>query len=421
MDSIPVKKSLDSTLSLLQSPYQFISTTAQEFDSKIFETRLLLERTICMYGAEAARLFADENLFTRHGAVPEFIRATLLGKGGLQGLDGEAHLRRKELFMSFTNPDKLYHLRSLVGDWLEIYAASWQQKEEVLLYDEFKEILTRAVCGWAGLGLPESDVKQRTKELASMFDAAGSIQHFSVRKKRKSAESWLCGIVKDIRSGRHVVPEDSPIYLLSTFKDETGDLLSPKIAAVEILNLLRPTVAVSLYFLFCCHALELHPEHRERILNEELGHVDRFVSEVRRSYPFFPALFARVRDDFDWEGMSFKRGTRVMLDVYGTNHDADAWSEPYEFNPDRFKHWNGDPYSYIPQGVGDHFTHHRCPGEVITIELMRTVTEFFVNRIDYDVPTQNLRLDLSRLPAAPREELRIKNVRRLPLYSEHFM
>lgn len=110
-----------------------------------------------------------------------------------------------------------------------------------------------------------------------------------------------------------------------------------------------------------------------------------------------------------------------MLDVYGTNHDPDSWEDPYQFNPDRFKNWSGSAFSFIPQGVGDHYVDHRCPGELIAIELMRSLVEFFVNRIDYTVPKQNLSLDMSRLPAAPRDQMKITNVRRVHLYTEQFV
>jgi fatty-acid peroxygenase len=37
--------------------------------------------------------------------------------------------------------------------------------------------------------------------------------------------------------------------------------------------------------------------------------------------PFFPAVAARVRRDFDWKGYRLPRGRRVLLDLYGTDYD----------------------------------------------------------------------------------------------------
>lgn len=59
MASIPFEKIPDSTLALIRDPYRFISDGCRRHQSDLFETRLLLQRTICMTGPEAARLFYD--------------------------------------------------------------------------------------------------------------------------------------------------------------------------------------------------------------------------------------------------------------------------------------------------------------------------------------------------------------------------
>ena len=68
-----------------------------------------------------------------------------------------------------------------------------------------------------------------------------------------------------------------------------------------------------------------------------------FVQEVRRFFPFFPAVAGRVRETFEWRGYRFDRGTHVMLDLHGTNHDSRVWREPDAFRPERFLQWDGSP------------------------------------------------------------------------------
>lgn len=174
------------------------------------------------------------------------------------------------------------------------------------------------------------------------------------------------------------------------------------VAAVELLNLLRPTVAVSVYVVFVAHALQARPSCRERLAAGEPGYDERFVHEVRRYYPFFPAVAARVRQDFAWQGYRFPAGTRVLLDLYGTNHDPRTWDAPEAFAPDRFLGWDGSAFNFIPQGGGDHLTNHRCAGEWIAIALMKQAAHLLAARLDYEVPEQDLRVDDKRLPALPR-------------------
>jgi fatty-acid peroxygenase len=117
-----------------------------------------------------------------------------------------------------------------------------------------------------------------------------------------------------------------------------------------------------------------------------------------------------VRRDFEWQGYRFPQGRRVLLDLYGTNHDARSWETPETFRPERFVDWDRGPFNFVPQGGGDHHMHHRCPGEWITIELMKQASEVLSRSIRYDVPEQDLRIDYSRLPALPRSRFIIKNV-----------
>ena len=166
------------------------------------------------------------------------------------------------------------------------------------------------------------------------------------------------------------LPEQSPARVISTWRGPDGQMLSPRIAAVELLNILRPTVAVSVFITFTAHALHQFPTCRQKFRADD-GYLECFVQEVRRRYPFFPAVMARVRRDFEWKGYRFPRGRRVVLDLYGTNRDPRAWDAPEEFRPERFQGWDGSPFHFIPQGGGDHHRNHRCPGEWITIEIGR--------------------------------------------------
>ncbi|MGR3446707.1 MAG: cytochrome P450, partial [Paracoccus sp. (in: a-proteobacteria)] len=57
MPRIPSDGQLDSTLALLANPYFFIAERCRRLETDLFETRILLGRTICMTGPAAAELF----------------------------------------------------------------------------------------------------------------------------------------------------------------------------------------------------------------------------------------------------------------------------------------------------------------------------------------------------------------------------
>ena len=366
-----------------------------------------------MTGPDATRLFYDSSRFVRRGAMPKGIQKTLLGQGGIQGLDDGAHRHRKQMFMSLMTTERIEELLQLTAAEWETCVRGWASMHDVVLYTELHGLLSRAVFAWAGLPLADAEVDVRTREMAALFDHAGSVglRHLWSRWARKRIDRWMEKVVGQVRSGRIRLPEPSAAHIIAWHRDLNGELLTPHVAAVELINVIRPTIAVSVYMIFVAHALHARPEVRERLSAGDDGYANLFVQEVRRSYPFFPAVAARTRQAFEWNGYQFPQGRRVILDLYGTNRDPRTWERPDEFEPERFRRWDESPFNFIPQGGGDHYVDHRCPGEWIAIELMKQAADFLTRRISYDVPDQNLEIDWSRLPALPRSRFVISNVR----------
>ncbi len=191
MPAIPRESSPDSTLAVLADPYRFIMKRCAEHGTDLFEARLLLRRTICLHGEEAARLFYDETRFTRVDAAPGFLQATLFGRGGVQGLDGEAHRHRKAMLMDIVAPERVAQLAESFTGVCEAHAARRAGGGRIVLYDRMCGVITRAVCGWAGVPLPEEDkVETRTAELRELFDDAATVGlgHLRSRIARYAAD-----------------------------------------------------------------------------------------------------------------------------------------------------------------------------------------------------------------------------------------
>lgn len=314
--------------------------------------------------------------------------------------------------MSLMTPERIDDLVAHTGHEWRAAIDRWTQRDRVVLYDELPTILGRAVCAWAGVPLGPDEATARIRDLRSLFDDAGQVgwRHVRSRLARKRLEAWLSRWVVAVRENPSLAPEGSPAAVMVRHRDRVGDLLPPRIVAVELLNLLRPTVAVSVYIVLVAHALHENPSCIPR-LKDNPEYVACFIEEVRRFYPFFPAVIARVREDFVWQGRHFPRGARALLDLYGTNHDPTAWEKPELFRPERFINWPRHAFSFIPQGGGDANQTHRCPGEDIVKALMRQAVEVLTQWIRYEVPWQVLAIDRKRLPAVPRSGFVIKNVK----------
>jgi fatty-acid peroxygenase len=388
----------DDTLALALEGYAFIGNRCRAIGKDIFETRIMLQRTICMRGTEAARLFYDGERMQREGAAPLRVQATLFGRGGVQSLDGEPHRARKRLFMSLLDAASVVRLSAMFEQQLVAAVPRWS--ERTVLFDSLQDILAHVVCEWVGVRI---DDDRRVRDITAMIEGSGGAgpRHWRGRVGRARAEWWAEREIDQIRNGK--LPALGMIGQLA----QTD--LDRHAAAVELLNVIRPTVAVSRYIVFAALALHEFPHVTDLLRAETM--LEPFVHEVRRYFPFFPAAVARVRKRFEWQGVEFAEGTRVLLDIYGTNHDERTWHEPNEFRPERFAGWTGDPFALIPQGGGDTATGHRCPGEFLTIELMKTAVRVLTRRIAYDVPAQDLSISLSRIPALPASRFVIENAR----------
>ncbi|MGM9925419.1 MAG: cytochrome P450 [Bacillus sp. (in: firmicutes)] len=414
VNRMPREEGLDHTVGLVREGYLYISNRRRGFQSDVFETRLLGKKAICMAGKEAAELFYDNEKFKRKGAAPPRVMQSLFGKNGVQALDGEAHKHRKAMFMSMMSPDALKKLSEITREEWESAIAKWEGMDEVILYKEAQEIMCRTACRWAGVPVPEQEVKNLAQDLTAMIEATAKVgpPHWKGRNARNRVEKWVGDMVEKVRDGRLQTEPNTVLHTFSWHRDHEGKLLPVETAAVEIINILRPIVAVAIYINFTALAVHHYPEEREKLASGDSKRTRMFVQEVRRFYPFFPFAAAIVKKDFTWKGYLFEKGALTLLDLYGTNHDPAIWDNPGVFNPDRFADWQGSPFDFIPQGGGDHFMGHRCAGEWVTIELMQVSLDYLANRLDYEVPDQDISYSMVDIPSIPRSNVRIKNVKR---------
>jgi fatty-acid peroxygenase len=274
---------------------------------------------------------------------------------------------------------------------------------------------------WVGIAPSSVDVDRLSGELIAMINGAGSFgpANWAARARRRSAERWARDVIAADRreserlrsSGRKASPahiRQTPLRRLATARGEDERFLPVEVAAVELLNVLRPTVAVARFIVFGAHAMNRWPGWRRRLRTGAAPEQDALLltHEVRRCYPFFPVIGGTATRSFEWRDRTFQPGDWVLLDLYATNHDERIWGDSTVFRPDRFREWDGDPFTLVPQGAGDAVTGHRCPGERATVAIMQTAL-LELARLDYYLPEQDLSIALTRFPALPKSGFRI--------------
>lgn len=421
---IPRVAGLSHDARLLADPYRYLSVLMLTRDSDAVQLRLMGEPTLCLAGGEAAAFFYDASRIQRGGAAPEPLRATLFGKGGVQGLDDQTHRRRKALFLDLLGPAAVAALVERTRrEWLEA-RSRWPRRGELDLYPALQEVLTVAACDWAGLPLEPEEVPLRTRQLVSLFDdaAQGLARHLRARLHRSAVQAWARGALDAVRAGRREPPPASALALIARHRDEYGQLLPIGVAAVELINVLRPIVAVSVYLVFLAHALARHGDWAQRLATHRRGpEAQHFVQEVRRHYPFFPLVAGRTRGPVSWRSARIPGGMRVLLDLYGTNHSRRDWVEPDIFLPERWRAFPlPPPPAFVPQGGAGVVSGHRCPGEDVAVQLMLLGLDIYLLQMCEALPARGAPpLDFGRLPAQPMGGLRLPLARgRLPFGGE---
>jgi fatty-acid peroxygenase len=392
----------DRTAELLADAYHFVGRHADRLGTDGFRTRIVGRPITCIRGGDAARFFYEGGRFGRTGAVPAPTRRLLQDDGSVQTLEGSAHLDRKRRFLAVLDETGR---RSL----LETFDEAWERGRvrragrAVDIRAEAVAVLGDAVLAWADVPRDADDTGDVTAELESMFEHAGRFgpSNLVAQLRRGRTERRARRWIERARAGD--AEPGTPLAEVAAWTDEAGEPLPVPVAAVELINLLRPTVAVADFLVYAALALAVRPSLREPLRSDD-AFARAFAAEVRRHAPFFPVIAGTATGPLDWHGQAFAEGDWVLLDLFGTNHDARLWPEPERFRPERFL--DGARVEHVvAQGAGDYAPDHRCPGEPAT----QALVERFARRLAEDawepVGRPDARIRYARIPALPRTPL----------------
>lgn len=410
MEKVPeIKIKLTDVTERLDEGYLLFSTLREEAKAPVVKARLLNKEVIAVYGQEAAKKFYDPNNFKREGAMPKLVLKTLFGEEGVQTMDGQSHEHRKTIFMNLMTPKRMEDYHQIVDKNLSEKLD--QQHGEFDLFDLSKDVLFRSICEWAGIDLskiPKEEVEQLADYQISMISSAvtNPATHIKGVENRKKSEKWAQSLIEDARIHPVANKEEVALYAFANATDEQGELLPINVAAVELLNVIRPTVALTVWIALMGHALFSRPDIYQRLRAEFTQLQDSFIQEMRRYYPFFPMLPAFATKDVEIDGYMIPKDSWVVLDLYGTNHDERSIESPEVFRISRYlgkeKHISYDEeYEMIAQGGGKFEAMHRCAGEWITLHTLRVFSDQLVNKYEFSVPDQDWSIPMNQFPTFP--------------------
>ncbi|XP_053521314.1 cytochrome P450 3A12 [Artibeus jamaicensis] len=130
------------------------------------------------------------------------------------------------------------------------------------------------------------------------------------------------------------------------------------------------TTSTSLSFLM--YLLATHPDVQQKLQEEidatfpnkapptydamfQMEYLDMVLNESLRLFPVLGRLERVCKKDVEINGVLIPKGTVVIVPSFILHRDPEYWSEPEEFQPERFSKSNKDninPYAYMPFGNG---------------------------------------------------------------------
>lgn len=408
----------DATADFLLHGYRFTGRLRASSDDpkadRRVPVRMLGDGALVVRGARGVELFYDDDAIKRDGAMPETVSGGLFGEGSVHGLDDQQHRIRKAMFIrAAMDQDAVARLlEDSHGEWQRHIDEVWGRGHSGSVYDAAVGVYGRSILRWAGIDTSRrtaTRIAQHEAEIVDGFAVVGPA-YLLGKWRRHTCDEWFTARVRRARAGEISPPAGSAFDLVLQHVDADGEPLSDHLAGVELQNVIRPTIAVARFAAFLALAMHEHPQWRERIFDEARERdgtrggplATAFGEEVRRYYPFVPLLPGVARRGLVFDGAPVTEGERVLLDIYGTNHDERHWPSPHTFDPRRFL-GTGEERSahFVPQGGGHAETGHRCPGEIITVGLLaQTASE--LSQLDaFLAGGQRLSFRMSRMPTMP--------------------
>ena len=312
----------------------------------------------------------------------------LLGNG-LPLIDGDFWLRERRLLQPAFHRERLAALTSTATSVIDSFIQKWeghaQSGQPLDLDDEMMRLTLTVIIK----SMFSADIDNKIEALSHAFNVASKFmlwrsqqmwapplsvpipRNVEYNRAFKVLNDTIYPLISESRKN----PKDDLLGMLLTMRDEeTGEGMTDRQARDEVVTIFfagHETTAASMAWAF--YLLSEHPEVENRVRAElhtvlngriptysdlpKLTYTQRVINEVLRLYPA-AYLFAReaLTDDVI-DGYPIPPKTLIFITPYVTHRDSKYWSNPEQFDPDRFapEQVSSRPrHIYYPFGEGPH-------------------------------------------------------------------
>ncbi|MFJ9369486.1 cytochrome P450 [Nocardia sp. NPDC101769] len=330
-------------------------------------------------------------LFTTHTDLVDNIDANLgqfLGPGSLFALRGEEHRKERKLLTPPFHGRRLSVYESLIEEEAVREMAGWPSGREFATMDSMMRItlnvILRAVFGAEGAEFDQLRALLPKLVLVGsalaalpvprrLFGRFGPWARFAAYRTRY--DEIVGRLIRRAAADPELSERDDVLAMLLQARYDDGSAMTHSEIADELLTLLtagHETTATSLAW--TVERLRRHPDILRRLVeeNDAGGSALREATllETQRVRPVIDATARKVRTDSLQLGRwTLARGQHVMVSIRLMHDNPELFTNPRDFDPDRFVGARPGTFSWIPFGGGA----RRCIGAAFATMEMNVV------------------------------------------------
>lgn len=408
--------------------------TSQEKYGDVFKTHTLFGASVVLCGPAANKfLLVEGGKFTSNREAWEQVLSGLF-PNGLMLMDGERHRYHRNIMQEAFKKDPMQGYLDIMPEIIAAGLAELKDKKKVLFFPFFKNLtLKLAARVFFGLELSE-DLKNINQAITDIVNASISIPidlPFTKYRKGLQGRAFLVQYFHSILPERRSNPGKDLFSRLCQAQSEEGNQFSDQEIIDHLIFVLmaaHDTTAITLTFM--SYFLAKHPEWQDRVREEaqatdlwgdlvvrdlrQLEQTGFVMKETLRIHPPLIMITRKLEKDMEVNGFHIPKNTFVNTVFQVTHHDKRTWTNPNEFDPNRFNSERKEhlkcPFAYAPFGAGKHhcigFSFAEMQIKLVMTELLKhyriSVPEGYecaVRDVPLKQPKDNLPIYLEKIEA----------------------
>ncbi len=389
LPSGPKTNKLSQNIQFISNPIAVLEENRRIY-GKTFLIRLLSHPQCVVISdpVDIKQVFMDSTNKLCTGEVNALLFRPILGDGSVLNLDGKEHLFHRKLLLPSFQGERMQVYGELMAETAKKRILQWKKGEAFPLLEEARDI-TFSVILKAIFGMDESSEHfnalhkslhafiQEIIKPFSLMTLLNPFLHFNLgpltpwakmMKLRKQVDKYLFAEI-EARKKINLESRTDILSLLLKTRDENGKALTDKEIRDEMLTLLMAghdtsTMGISwaMYGILSNESVlkKLKEElqtilvHKEDLVSQldKLMYLDAVIKEALRITPVVPYVTRLTKETYQLGEYTLPKDTIIMPSIYLAHRDANLWSEPEKFMPERFLNSSETPYSFLPFGGG---------------------------------------------------------------------